>query len=320
MLAVRKPTTGNESGFQVAVLDHAHVYECWFSGESGVSLPWATRNGKLISNTLAVEEWLDFVARPDVLGRERLEKILNSEGSDKYKGYGGYIVIHELASTGRVITDLKDMPTTLNGNTVYTELAGFDGPVAVYGTSDVANMFELLQLLKMAHWLGIPAVFGSYPNSHNMAYWADGFLYPSLKLIGSSLRIGNLGLDPKDKYTQILSGNNVNAAFSSDPSLAFAASYAQLNGKDMRVWEWYQAGMRVAAQKVLELLGIEVPLAFTTTEELLKAVGYWDMPSSAFAEDLEKATGYTVVAFNTPGDLQIKTRNRFSDKVTVKNF
>jgi len=78
-----------------------------------------------------------------------------------------------------------------------------------------------------------------------------------------------------------------------------------------------QSILTLAQKKVLELLGIEVPLAFTTTEELLKAVGYWDMPSSAFAEDLEKATGYTVVAFNTPGDLQIKTRNRFSDKVTV---
>jgi hypothetical protein len=248
-----------------------------------------------------MEEWLDYVGQ--CLGNEELTEILASQSSGEHKGKGGYVVYYHLAKTGRVITDKGEstLLDSLKSNDVYQNISGFDCPVVSYGTSDLANLFELLQSLKLGNYLEIPVVFESYPSSHNWGHWRENFLNPSLDIFKTSIGENSLGLKDSDKFTHIVDANRFSDKFK-EIGLNHSADLI----KDLTalpIWELYNVGVKATANKVMELLGIEVPYNLTTTEELLKNLGWWNRNAVEFAQFVEERAGHSVGAYNSPDRL-----------------
>jgi hypothetical protein len=300
-----------------AAIQLAQQYESWLLGESGVVLPWETPNGRQTSYKDLMESWLDLasgVLNPDDMKKVLASKILAPE----LKGRGGAVVLNNLSETGRVVCSPADLPKDLRGNDAYANLSKFTQPIVSYGTSDAANVFEFVQTLKLARYLGLPAVFETYPGSHNWDYWLKGFLNPSLSVFKSALNNGELGLRPQDKYTAILSSEKVLSVF---PALGME-HIAEIAAKaaDCPVWKWYQTAMAMVAEQLFTALGFSISYAFTTTEELCMASGKWGKDIREVAREVEKASGIPVVVLNAPDGHQFKTNDRQLPYKTIKQL
>jgi hypothetical protein len=184
--------------------------------------------------------------------------VLRSQKLDKnqHVGRGGDIVFRILKQTGKVVTEPDSLATRLPTNKAYQNLTGLNIAPVSYGTSDVANLFELLQLLKLAWFLKLPAAFETYPSAHNVAHWISGFLNPSLALVGAKVWSTDLTDEPNAKFTTKISVEKMKRFIKSgklEPIADTLMSWANLP-----MWVIYQKAMAVVADTLLEALDIDV--------------------------------------------------------------
>lgn len=288
-------------GLETAIVQLADAYIRWMRGEWGALVPWSPPGEVATTYAEMFEVWLD--AAEEALGPETMNLIVSSKHVPSHlRGRGGDVVFNNIHPTGHVVTTRGKLPSGTPTNTAYQMLTGLEGVIASYGTSDAANIFEFMQLLKMAHVLGLPAVFETYPTAHNLRYWLDGFLNPSLKLYRTSVNAEDFGLSADAKYTAILSKAQC-ALLASRAGLDYAAG-EMVASADTSIAMWYQAGMREVAKRVLALLHLNVPFAFTTTEDMARATGLWSTRADEYAAGLEKLMGHPVVAINQAEGVQ----------------
>jgi hypothetical protein len=301
---VHEPTGESLFNFKKAAEELANIYVKWYQGEAGVDLPWETPKGAHTTYSELMEEWFDLVGA--YLGAEALQQLLAMQKRTKdIAGRGGDIVYNHLVNTGRVVLSAEDIPVTLRPNTSYKNLTGIIGTIVSYGTSDLANVFELLQAIKLGYVLGLPVVFESYPGAHNWGWWMTNFLNPSLKLLGSRIWSNHLGLHPGDKYTQVITKEALTATLTSAQITESAITI--LEWSDQPLWKIYQNAMKKCAEIVLETLNLKVSFGFTTTEEICKEMGIWDISAKELARFVEASAGHAVVLFNKPDNSQIST-------------
>jgi hypothetical protein len=295
-----------------ATRELVELYKRWFEGDAGVMLPWETRNGPNSTYVDLIESWLDLVG--DAIGEDILRELLESQKcmDDRYKGRGGDIVYRSLSRFGCVVTSPEELPSNFPANSVYSQLTGFSTGVVSYGTSDLANVFELLQALKLGHVLGLPVVFETYPGAHKISYWLNGFLNPSLKLLGSSVWTSDLGMIGESKYTEVVSGENMRKFIRS--ACLENIEKDLLDWANNPLWVIYHKAMQKVADIVTSVLGISVNYALTTTEELCSHNGIWKMKAKELARIVEKAAGHSVVVFNKDDGSQLMTSNHMPDK------
>lgn len=327
LVEIKAGARGNvEHAFETLALD----YRNWFRGGAGTQVPWETRNGQQTHYKNELEQWMDLVA--DTIGEEAFLDILSAtENREKIRGRGGDIVYFRLGDSGRVVLCKDDLPApygkTLNGspkfgtNKVYREIAGYTDPVVSYGTSDAANLFELLQALKLGQHLGLPVVFETYPSAHNWGYWRNGFLVPSLAVLGVHRPIvegsipDEFGFRADYKYATLLTAEMVRKRFPMlglEHIVELAASWA-----DVPLWVFYQRVMQCVANEMLELLNLKPNYTLTTFEKISESMGLSNMRIKFLAEDLERKTGHSVVALNLATGRQLQTSD-FMPQLTVK--
>ncbi|NMB69855.1 hypothetical protein GYA27_01460 [candidate division WWE3 bacterium] len=302
LVAIRPMAKGK---MLLAAQNVAEMYIKWFKGETGAELPWETRNGQPSSKYDLVEGWLDQVA--GVIGADVLQQVLNSQkiDRDRHAGRGGDIVFRVLQTTGKIVLSPDSLATTLPRNEAYFALTGLTKPPVIYGTSDVANLFELLQLLKLAWFLELPAVFETYPGAHNVAHWVNGFLNPSLAVVGTKVWSTDLSDEPNAKFNTVITAEKMKRFIKSgtlEPIADVLMSWAGLP-----MWRIYQNAMKHATDSLLNALGISVDYRFTTTEDICKATGLWDMPLLELSNTLKSLVDHDVVVYNTKNNIQVKT-------------
>jgi len=294
----------------------AKMYTRWFNGETGAELPWETRNGRPSSKYDLVESWLDQVA--GVIGGGELEKVLASQKLDKNRnaGRGGDIVFRVLQPTGMVVFSPDSLATKLPVNTAYRDLTGLNLPPVSYGTSDVANLFELLQLLKLAWHLQLPAAFETYPSAHNLSHWISGFLNPSLNIVGAKVWSTDITDEPNAKFHVVITKEKMKRFIKSgklEPIADILMSWA-----DLPMWIIYQKAMKYVADALLEALNLNVDYKFTTTEDICRATGLWDMTLAELSATLKSVVDHDVVVYNTATGIQIKTSSVMPDMTVAE--
>ncbi len=214
-----------------------------------------------------------------------------------YRGRAGEIVFSHLAGSGRVITAPSQSIGQLMVNQVYDRLTRFNSPVVAYGTTDAANVFELLQTLKAADYLGLPAVFDSYTYAHSVGDYWQRVMTPSLKVLGVTDDPRQLGFQAHAKFNQVVDPRLVQIAFSTwglshvidvAVSLANNASFAQ----------WYRGALSYLAHEVQRYLGLSIPVQVIATEQTLKYAPFWEWDLPTYAQALELRAKHSVVAVN----------------------
>lgn len=290
-----------------AVLETAQMYSRWYNGDTGASLPWETRNGRPSSYLGMVEEWFEEVA--GVIGADTLQTVLSSQKLDKSKhtGRGGDIVYRVLAPTGKIVLPGDGNTHNLPRNQAYYDLTGLRVSPASYGTSDAANLFELLQLLKLAWSLGLPAVFETYPGSHDLSYWISGFLNPSLNILGGKVWQNDLTDERNAKYTTVITEEKMQRLIKSAKLDKVADVLMAWAGQPM--WLIYQYAMAYCADKLMNSIGVDVEYRFTTTEEICQRTGLWEMRISELAKTITALAGHDVVVFNQRDGNQVRASN-----------
>jgi hypothetical protein len=312
LVALRNDIQDKYNNLSKATKEFARIYKLWFNGDAGVMLPWEIPNGPHSTYAELVEDWLDMVGT--ALGDDVLRKILEMQrtADEKHKGRGGDIVYRVLGDSGRVVTSIDNLPADLPDNGAYKLLNGFSGPIASYGTSDLANGFELFELLKLAHHLGISAVFETYPGAHNMSYWLNGFMNPSLKILGGQVWATDFGMSGSSKYTEVITPENMAKVIKSARLEVIENELMAWAGQPM--WVVYQNAMKQMADEFRAALGIDVKYGFTTTEDMCRASGLWDMPAKKLAKLVEDAAGHAVVVFNKPDGSQLMSRQNMPEQ------
>jgi hypothetical protein len=300
-LAEIKPQPGKN--VDAALFELARMYKLWAAGDSGVSVPWECLNNRSSTYTALLEEWFDLLA--DALGSDLTDVLMNQMPLVQNRGRGGEVA-YRLMETGRVVMHPADLSRQVPGNSVYEALTGFTKPVVSYGTSDLANTFELLQALKLGHHLCLPVVFENYPGAHNWGYWLDGFLLPSLRMLRVDMADIDFGISPESKYTTLVPAKFYETLRSH--GLVSAASFVEKYvGQPLHVM--YTEVMRTIAKEFLGTAGSEVDFALTTTEQIAAQTEVWQMSARTLAKAVHEAAGHGVVVFNGPQGQQVRSDN-----------
>jgi len=297
-----KPLTGRN--FADAVFEVARMYQTWFRGDAGVSTPWECLNNRPTTYTELLEGWFDLLE--GALGSELTQELLTQMPLVQHRGRGGEVV-YRLMDTGRVVMSKNDLPPNLRGNDVYREIADMEKPVVSYGTSDLANVFELLEALKLGSHLDLPVVFENYPGAHNWGYWLEGFLKPSLVVLGVTLDRVDFGFQHKPehtKYTELIEEAFVQALVSLNMPNSARVS-REFVGQPL--WVLYQHAMQLVADMFLEAVGAQVVYAQTTTQRIVSETELWRMSARDIAKTVQEAAGHGVVVFNGPQGQQVRS-------------
>lgn len=299
-----------------AAQEVAKMYERWYKGETGAELPWETRNGPPSTYHSLVEGWMDQVAA--VIGDNELLAILESQKLDKNKhaGRGGDIVFRVLRDTGNVVVNPDHLATKLPRNEAYFDLTGVEKAPVSYGTSDIMNFFELLQAIKLGYFLGLPVVFETYPSAHDVATWINGFLNPSLKILGAKVWSTDFTDEPGAKYTTIITREKLKRIIKS--AKLDSVAHIILEWADQPMWVIYQNAAQYVAERILKALNISVDFRFTTTEDICRRTGIWDMRLSELAQTLRNIVDHDVVVYNTSDGHQVKTNMGMPDKTVAQ--
>lgn len=311
LVSLRPKLIASPGGLYHATLDLAQMYMRWFLGDAGVILPWETRNGRSTTYRDLMESWMDLVET--ALGEDELAKIIAAQSrKTKHSGSGGDVVFSHLLKTGHVALKPQDIPCELPGNKTYAQLTPFKHkPVVSYGTSDLANVFELLQALKLGYVLKLPVAFETYPGAHDLAYWLNGFLNPSLKILGATVWSSDLGLEGKSKYTEGVTKKAMGGFIKSARLENIGETL--ISWADNPIWLIYHKAMRKVADMFLSALQIKVDYELTTTEMIAQTCGLWEMKAKELATAVKEAAGHEVVLFNKPNGTQVKTGNNLPE-------
>ncbi len=230
----------------------------------------------------------------------------------KQRGRGGAICYGELDYTGRIVSQPADFPANLPPNDFFTAASGFNQPVATYGTSDAANVFELLAALKAGALFDLPVVFDQYQSAHIVENFARRVLTPSLAMLNTTLNVADLGLNPKGKLTQIMNPDRVQTAFAAAGlSIANQAEQAAIN---QTVAGWYRQAMSLLADQWLALIGATVPYQIIPLETLFQQLPAWHSAVPAYANIIEGKAKHQVGLLNYDwGDERLDTDSLITD-------
>lgn len=290
-----------------AVISAARQIERWVQGKAGAAAPWMPHNSGMPSASYQtmLEEWFDSLA--DVIGEKEVAELIGQRKlPDRLRGRGGDIVYHYLQQTGRVLLapgliSQRELPP----NQIFQDLLGLEVAPVNYGTTDLANIFELLQLVKLGVYMQRPAVFELYPSAHNFGYWYRGFLNPSLALTGQSIAPAEVGLNEDSKYSSTeFDAQRFAIALAEKGGLS--AVY-ELIASSSSLAECYQLAMQEVVKRMLHAVEASADLHLLPYEQLLPAMGYYQMSAKTFALKIQDAAGHPVNAFNLANGLQVKT-------------
>ncbi len=236
----------------------------------------------------------------------QLSQLTDYQVPNHLQSYGGAIVYNKLASTGHVVTSSGDLPRTTSANSIYKELLGFTKPAVSYGTTDLANVFELLQALKLGYHLGLPVVFDSHMTAHNWRYWRTGFLNPSLTLLGANVASDQFGLTDGSKYTDTI---DIQAFRNALPSLGLSNIAQYLPVQTCSVNTLYKKVVKTLADQILSLLGIQVAYGLVDFAGVCAKTEFWHMTAQELSRIVYTKAGHDVVLLNSPQGMQYKTNS-----------
>lgn len=212
-----------------------------------------------------------------------------------FAGRGGYVAFAKLPPE-RVLTGPTSKLLAGKPNKAYQDLTGFSSPVVTYGTTDASNVFELLQTLKAASVLGLPAVFDSYDSAHTVGDYFQRVLVPSLILFDSEIQPADLGLDPNAKFWTPIKPYPIQRTFLAAGLRKVAPRAAWL--AEASFAHWYREGMTEVAGRVLALLGLQIPFKLISLNDVLQQSEVWSMRASEYTLKLERAGGHPVIALH----------------------
>ncbi len=218
------------------------------------------------------------------------------------KSRAGGILFEKFLATGRVITKPIEIIGT---NTLFNESLGISAPPLYYGTTDPANVFELLQVIKSANYLNLPGVYDTYSHAHSIGDYWNRVLGPSLALF-SDTPFSTLALPFDAKPTHPVNPDdifNFLKAAGLDLVIPTAVKLAENNS----FANWYRSGMLYLANHVSKLMGFTVPIYVTPAELLLSGTFIGKLSLRQIASRLESQMNHSLVVANLPDGKQVKS-------------
>lgn len=303
-----------------AFAELARIYTLWFNHQIGVQLPWETV-AYHTSYQNDMENWLELVS--DVIGDEALRSLIMEQvDREKIRGRGGDVIFNSLGGSGRIITKREDVASKVwRHNSIYRALTGFTQPVVSYGTSDAANLFELLQAIKLGQVLDLPVVFETYPTAHNWNYWVEGFLDPSLSILGTRGSASLLPVAGEAKYRDaVITASTIQSVFPEMGLGLVAEEIVKRVDGEIAIWKLYHEAMKLVTDHILSLLRLRQDYALTTFEEICKRTNVWKMTARELAVVMEIHAGHEVSVLNSPDGGKFSSRSNMLPRATIEEL
>ncbi|NCS32444.1 hypothetical protein GW793_03035 [bacterium] len=291
----------------------------------GSEFPRSLPVGLVVSETQCTQG-LQGEEESSLLGQLRQESTVDIPKEHHHRG-GGVLVRH-LSGFGRVVTTREQAARIGRGNSaVLDEPKAHDdlSPSVLYGTTDVANVFELLEALKVGVQLRLPVVFDTYNSAHTIGdYWMR-IMQPSLVSIGTQMSLEDLGFNSEDKFgVPSSSSTRVKETFRSAGLTAIADRAAFLSTLNSCTFaSWYRSAHEEIARRVLAVTGnsARTRAVVVSTESILSRTSMWHWTIGYFASQLERLAKRPVMMLHTPDGQALLTNAVHSyAQMTIAEF